>query len=227
MVEASPLLSSPRRLERHKRHRSYHLRDGTKVFSASTIAGVHKPLDPLLGWVAKLTREGKSWKDERDAAGDIGTIAHFMIECYLLKTEWDLSEFFKEEIARAYIAYQKFVDYWEQRDIKLQASEIPLVSEAYGYGGTLDLVGLDEAGLNLYDFKTSAKVYESHLIQAVGYAQLWNENNPDPIMRICILRIGKEKSKSLEAYWLPPDRYDLYWNAFLARLEVLKADRQL
>ncbi len=84
-----------RRLERYRTHVVYK-RGDVAVPGASTIAGIHKPVDPLMGWAAKLAREGKDWRKERDNSADAGTIAHFLAECWLNRDTTDLSEFGQE-----------------------------------------------------------------------------------------------------------------------------------
>lgn len=230
VAEQFQLLKVPRRLERHKKHQSYILEDGSKAFGASTIAGVNKPIDPLMGWAAKLAREGKDWRKERNTSADIGTIAHFMVECHLCGDDWDLSEFTDKEIALSEPAFEKFVRFWEKNESEVIATEKQLVSEKYGYGGTIDLVGISKNKERiLWDWKTSARIYEGMKFQVGGgYLNLWDENYPDErIDRAAIVRIGKEDKGDFEIYWLPTEDIDKYWKCFLARLEVLRTDKNL
>jgi len=65
-----------------------------------------------------------------------------------------------------------------QSRMEVIESELPLVSERYKFGGTLDAAMVHDR-LSLGDWKTG-KLYDSHLIQVCGgYALLWEENFPD------------------------------------------------
>jgi hypothetical protein len=217
------------KLERNKPHQTYHLKDGTKVIGASTVASVDKPSAPLMWWAHKLARMGKCWKDELKSSGDIGTISHFMVECHLRGDEWDLSEFTEAEIQLAMPPYEKFIEFWEEKQIEPVAIEAQLVSEAYGYGGTIDLVGKNPEGrVYIFDWKTSKSIYESHLFQVAGYFHLWNENNPElEANRACIVRIGKDPKDKFEQHWISDHKMPLYWDVFQANLSVLKAKKKI
>jgi hypothetical protein len=223
-----------RRLERHKPHVIYKLADGTPAVGASTIAGINKPVGPLMGWAWKLGKLGRDYRKETQAAADYGSIAHFMIDCHLTGDEPDLSEFTAEEIKIAQLAYDKFLDYWSKHDYEMVANELPLTSEKYRYGGTLDLVCRDRSTNSCFlnDWKTSKAIYESHIMQAVGYKYLWDEHSEQgnlttPIDRVAIVRVGRKANEKFEIYWVPPDMVEKYWNAFIARLAVYNADKQL
>ena len=209
------------------------------MVGASTISGINKPVGPLMGWAWKLGKLGKDYRKETQAAADYGNIAHFMIDCHLTGDEPDLSEFTAAEIKIAQLAYDKFLDYWSQNDYEMVANELPLVSEKYRYGGTLDLVCRDKktGSFFLNDWKTSKAIYESHIMQAVGYKYLWDEQyesrfagkeiNIGPIDRVAIVRVGRKPNEKFEIYWVPPAMIGKYWDAFIARLAVYNADKQL
>ena len=68
---------------------------------------------------------------------------------------------------------------WKKRSqVHIFKSEIPLVSEQYQFGGTLDGVGMIGEQYSLMDFKTSNGTYGDHLIQLAAYQILWEENYP-------------------------------------------------
>lgn len=72
-------------------------------------------------------------------------------------------------------------------------SELPLISERYKFGGTLDAMFVQDE-LSLGDFKTSNTVYVDYLVQVIGgYALLWDENFPNrPISGFHLLRFSKD-----------------------------------
>jgi hypothetical protein len=70
------------------------LKDGTQVPGASTICQDRRRHQWLIHWAWNLGMEGQDYRKVRDKAADIGTVAHFMIECHFLHNhEPDLSEF--------------------------------------------------------------------------------------------------------------------------------------
>lgn len=216
-----------RRLERFKPHVIYRKENGEVVPGSSTIAGIHKPVNPLMSWAARLAREGKDWRKERDASADHGAIAHFLIECTLSNDTPDLCEFTKEEIALGTIPFESFLKYWEKNKIEVVCQEKQMVSRNLNFGGTLDLVGRDKQGrLILFDWKTSKAVYESHLFQCVSYRKLYEELG-EPIHKACIVRVPRAADKPSQHYWVQEKMTELYWASFLARLAVYHADKAL
>jgi len=218
------------KLERNAPHQTYHLSDGTKVPGGSTICKIGDDASALLYWAWKLGMEGKDYRKERDKAADIGTIAHFLIECFLNNQVADLSDYGQEDIDKALLCYNKFVDWWDEQSLEKVATEIQLVNEFYRYGGTIDLIARTQKGEHiLLDFKTSKKISESYWRQCAGYAQLWNSNNPaNPIKNHAIVRIGKQEEGDFEVVWkdnLSNEWYvfqkqvDLYWAMQAAKPE--------
>ena len=218
------------KLVRNAPHQKYHLSDGTQVPGGSTICKIGDDAGALIHWAWNLGREGKDYKKERDKAADIGTIAHFLIECFLNNQVADLSDYEQEDIDKALMCYNKFVDWWDEQSLEKVATEIQLVNEFYKYGGTIDLIARTQKGEHiLIDFKTSKKISESYWRQCAGYAQLWNSNNQaDPIKNHAIVRIGKQEEGDFEVVWkdnLSNEWYvfqkqvDLYWAMQAAKPE--------
>lgn len=225
------------KLVRNAPHQKYILNDGTEVPGGSTICKLGDDPSALIHWAWSLGREGKDYKKERDKAADIGTIAHFMIECMLNNQVADLSDYTQDECDKALVCYGKFLDWWDEQHLEKVATEIQLVNETYKYGGTIDLIAKRNKNGDhvLIDFKTSKKISESYWRQCAGYAALWNHNQPiaeyeamgepcscktNQIKSHAIVRIGKEEEGDFEVVWkddLSKDWFvfqkqvDLYW----------------
>src|SRR3990167_2401575 len=58
----------------------YHLKDGTKVPSVTTILGRWKESGGLIHWAWKEGSEGRDYRVTRDAAANAGTLAHEMVD---------------------------------------------------------------------------------------------------------------------------------------------------
>lgn len=218
------------RLKRHEPHQIYTLSDGSRVVGASTVAGINKPVGPLMGWAVKMHKQGIDYRKFTDDAADIGMIAHFMAQCHLTGKMADLEEFTTCEIALARVAFDKFVDFWDKNKMEVIDVEVQLVSEKYRYGGTIDLIAFDHKHQHgvVWDWKTSKSIYESHLFQVAGYFQLWNETSKLlKAERASICRVGREEGDDFQIKRIPKAKMPLYWNCFLARLAVYNSDRAL
>jgi hypothetical protein len=98
----------------------------------------------------------------------------------------------------SFLAYLEFKDVVGLSPI---ATELPLVSEEWKYGGTID-VAIIKKYPAILDLKTSNGVYADHLIQVAAYGKLWDENNPEmPIQAYYILQLGKEDGSFHYHYW--------------------------
>lgn len=79
-------------------------------------------------------------------------------------------------------------------------TELRVVSKAHTYSGTLDAVGTLDGKPMLYDWKTSAKIYDDMQLQLTAYAQAYNEQYtgshvPDwpPVKDGLIVCVSKDK----------------------------------
>jgi hypothetical protein len=215
------------RLEKTRAHQKYPLKDGTDVPGASTIAKIGEDTSGLIHWAWKLGMEGQDYRKVRDKAADIGTVAHFMIECFLHNHEPDLAEFSAADIEKANIAFGNFRKWWDEEGFTVIEPEVQLVSEDYLFGGTIDAPSRDRDGkIVLLDWKTSKAIVGAHKVQLAGYEQLWNENRPDmKIQRRGIVRIGKESPDDFEVAWM--FSAEPYWEVFKARLFLHYANLRL
>ena len=229
------------KLVRNAPHQKYFLSDGkTQVPGGSTICKIGDDAGALIHWAWNLGREGKDYRKERDKAADIGTIAHFLIECYLNGQVADLEDYDQVDIDKALVCYNKFVDWWEEQNLEKVATEIQLVNESYRYGGTIDLIAKRKNGDHvLIDFKTSKAISPSYWRQCAGYSALWNCNQEeygkwiviDPvgvlkikeaghkqIQSVAIVRIGKQDEGDFEVVW--KDDLSKEWFVFQKQVDL-------
>jgi hypothetical protein len=222
-----------RKLIKDAPHQKYITSEGWEVPGGSTICKIGDSPEPLIMWAWKLGMEGKDYRKERDRAADVGTLAHFMCEAYLNGFVCDLSDYKQEDRDRALVCYNKFLDYWEEQELEVVATEIQLVHPTIWYGGTIDLIAKRKNGDHvLLDFKTSKRISDSYWRQVAGYAQLWNEHDSgccdDFIHSHAIVRIGKEDENDFEVVWRDDlskewfvfqRQVDLYWALKAAKPE--------
>ena len=192
--------------------------DGTAVVGVTTaigLLGLNKT--PLMYWAWEQGKAGKDFRETKDNAADSGTLAHYLIECDIHGTKPDqaiLDKAGKDILDKAETAYLNFLEWKKTNHIELVHTELPLVSEKYGYGGTIDYIGKVDGKYALLDWKTSTGVYADYLIQVAAYTQLWLEHNPDKPLTggIHLLRIDKDNGKFTHHRWdsTPPEAFDIF-----------------
>lgn len=220
------------KFDRTKAHQRYLLKDGTEVQGATTIIGVmDKPA--LLTWAYNCGVNGQDFRKVKEDAASVGTLAHFMTECFLKGQTPDLSSFSKDEVDRATVSFNKFVDWWREEEMTVVSSETQLVSERYRYGGTLDITALDrKKRLCLIDIKTSKGIYAKEMgAQVAAYDNLHGEDAMEfqkpHLQRWMIVRIGKKDAGDFQVWPINVSELKLYWNIFSACLDLHKAIKAL
>ena len=204
----------------------YTLKDGTVVPSVTTVLSRFKESGGLVHWAWKLGMEGKDYREERDDAASIGTLAHQMVESHIKKEKWIIDATIPTHISTpAMNAYQQFLEWSEMTKFKVTHSEIRLVSEKYKYGGTMDaaLIHIKRA---MGDWKSSNYIYAEYLIQLASYGQLWNENFPnDPITGgYHLIKFNKTDGGFTHKYWA---NLEVAWEAFKLMLPLYEIDKTL
>lgn len=179
---------------------------GDKLPGVTTIIGRFKDSGGLIQWAYKSGREherlvaqGKQAPrhlyDVTDAACEAGTLAHDLIEAFVLCKP--ASELPDSDIGkRAHNAYCQFLEWKDQTKIQVIATEKAYVSERHQFGGTVDAIGRDMKGrIVLLDWKTSNAVYSDMLIQLAAYALLLEERIPEWTPQgFHLLRVAKENA---------------------------------
>ena len=179
-----------------KVHTVYKLQSGERVPSVTTILGIlGKPA--LIHWAWTMGCEGKDYRAVRDDAATVGTLAHYLILCYLKREAPDTSEYSAEDIDRAENALLKFWDWEKSHTIEPILVEASLISECYGFGGTIDFYGVVDGEETLVDFKTGKALYDEHFLQLAAYEQLLAENDY-LVSAVKILRIGRDSDEGFE-----------------------------
>jgi len=199
-----PDLRGPEALDTDAPHQIYKKKDGTEVSGTTTFTGQWVDED-LFNWVAYVARSGKEWKFVRNSAGRVGTVFHHHSHRRISGVKGAESiKVAPEEAEKIRNAVENWDKWWadESERITPIAVERQLVSEVHGYGGTLDLVAVDESDrLCLYDWKTSSSIKKKpqYWVQMAAYIELWNENFPElKITKVSLVRVGKKKEEGVE-----------------------------
>jgi hypothetical protein len=167
--------------------------DKQRVPGVTTIISRFKESGALIHWAWQQGKDGKDFRETRDAAADAGTLAHDMVEADYFGVELDLSSYKPDTVTAARGAFAAYLEWKAQTKLEVCESEVSLLSKVHQFGGTLDCLLIQNKRC-LADVKTSGAVYSDHLLQLAAYAILWTENFPDqPIDGgYYILRFGRQ-----------------------------------
>lgn len=209
--------------KRTKAHRTYRLEDGTIVPGVTTILGIlNKPA--LVPWANKLGLQGIDSSKYVDEKAAIGTLAHEMIADYLRGMETDTSEYSKVQIDQAENAILAFFEWEKYHHVGPILVEEPMVSERFGFGGTVDCLGLVNGELCLLDFKTSRGIFPEMLTQVAAYQQLLMEHGHLPTKAI-MLRIGRTADEGFEERLI--NHLDRRWEIFQHCLTIYNLQKEV
>lgn len=210
-------------VKKARAHTRYRTADGTIVPGATTVIGViDKP--HLVKWANNLGLLGYDSNKYRDELAEIGTLAHYMIECHLSGIEPDLSAYSPEQIDRASNSVLKFHEWEKQHTLEPILTEAQLVSEKYRFGGTVDYYGLIDGIPTILDLKTSKAIYDSHIWQVAAYHQLLVEHGYD-VQQVRVLQIGRDESEGFSERVLTVDELGPQWAVFEAARTLYDALR--
>ena len=184
----------------------YRLADGTRVPGVTTITHLlDKP--GLVQWAYKLGREGRDYRQVRDEAAEKGKAVHAWIEKALVTKTVDAST--ADPAWRP--AADAFAFWLRGTDIEIDRTEVPLVSEAYRFGGTID--ALTKAGV-VVDWKSGNRIYAEHVVQVAAYSVLANdEHGRMKTDHAHILRVDKDTGGFAHIY-LPEQGLAEGWAMF-------------
>jgi hypothetical protein len=219
----------------------YKNKDGKRVPGVTTVIGGNLgwSKDALMYWAWSQGVDGHDFRESRDKAADIGTMAHAMVEAYVKnlcldddmvkdhQISWldlvDTSNATEDMIKQARNAYDAFQQWADVMKFEPLQSEHLLVSEEYQFGGQIDIAAV-QSKRSIIDIKTSNAVYADHKIQIAAYGQLWNEHYPrEPIEAYYILQLGKDGSFT---YYYYPDLSE-HFRAFTLLRELHDLKKKL
>jgi hypothetical protein len=132
----------------------------------------------------------------------------------------------EESRSKAQNAFSMYQQWAAQSSLRIVAQEMPLVSDAYGFGGTPDAIGEIDGQLCLVDWKTSNGVYSDYLLQIAAYRVLWEEAHPDQPLTggFHLCRFAKEFGDFAHHYYR---ELDDAWSMFKLLLEAYRFDQVL
>jgi hypothetical protein len=175
-------------------------------------------------WRMAEMKAGRDPQKSMEVAGEIGTLTHYLIECWLKEEEADTSEYggkFIDEAYRNLIGFQK----WSTRmQFKAHKIEYGVASEIYPYGGQIDLICEAQGEMFLGDIKTSKGVgYPKQEMQVVAYAKAYEEE-AGVFLPQAFLHVYQGRCT---IHWIDEDRVPLLWEAFKTFLKAEQLRKQL
>lgn len=206
-----------------KVHTRYKLADGKQVPSVTTVLGIlNKPA--LMDWAWKCGLDGVDYKAVRDQAGGIGTLAHYLIMCYLKGETPNTSEYSQQDIDKAENCLLSFYEWEKNHKLEPVLIETPLVSGVYGFGGTIDFFGKVDGQPTLLDFKTGKAIYPEFFYQLAAYEHLLGEAG-HLIEVTRILRIGRDEDEGFEERSI--GNLDKHFDLFLNCLSIYTLQKEI
>jgi len=204
-------------LKSDKAHQQYYIEENGKkvrVPGVTTITGLlEKPA--LKHWANRIGLEGIDIKNYVDKRAEMGTLAHAMVEAYLLKETVDLNEYSQISIDAAENAFLSFLEWQKRHDYKIHGIEMQLTSNELRVGGTCDIYWTLDGVPTLTDLKTGSGIYPDMKVQACAYAYLLADNNYD-VDAISILNIPREEDERFEYCEVQAEDMGAYINIFKA-----------
>jgi len=211
--------------KRIKAHVSYFNKEGKRLPGTTTILGViNKPL--LVPWANNLGLQGINVRDYVDDKADIGTLVHEMMFGDLGFKDTDTSYYTAVQIEIALKSYEKYINWKNHHTVEPLLLEVPLVSEKYQYGGTIDNYCLLDGIPTLIDYKTCKALYPEHFIQVCAYRQLLRETG-HKVKNCAILRVGRIEMEGFEFQEIPEKKLSLCWKVFKHCLGIYNLQKQL
>ena len=210
---------------RAKVHTVYKTANEIRVPGVTTILSViNKPA--LVKWANGLGLQGIDSTKYVDETARVGTLAHEMIQEYLNGPRWDRTAFNPGQIDLAENAILSFYEWERINNYKMTTEhiELPLVSEKFRYGGTIDWYGSINGEKWLVDIKTSKGLFPEHVYQVSAYYNLLLENNY-PVDGARLLRVGRAEDEGFDDHVIDIPQLNKAWEVFLAAFALYRAQQ--
>jgi hypothetical protein len=189
-----------------------------------------------------ITSAKKADKEELEAAGETGHIAHDWIEQYVKAVLADSEDKRSELLAhlplddRAANACIAGCEWMDRHNVRWIATERKAFSMLYEYAGTMDgLARVDSCDnpaccphafqdrLTLVDWKTSNYLYIEYLLQTAAYQQAYQEETGIAIEDRWVIRLGKDDAEFDPWHMEGPALFEEDLLAFLNALALTRS----
>ena len=208
---------------------AYQTKNGKRCPSVTTVLKRFKDSEGLLMWAHALGTRGIDMEEDKKYTARTGTIAHAMIDACIVdeKPKWCLDYIAAgaEHRREASELYERWAHWAMDVGFRPTHTELPLVSEKYRFGGTLDCIGFVKGKLMVADWKRADRVYVDQLLQLSAYREMWNEVYQDQQIdgaSVVLLGCDPVQSETFVGVEL-----DLAFSQFNRLLEAYRVDQEL
>lgn len=178
--------------------------DGKRIPSVTTVLGLlNKPL--LVKWANNLGLEGINVTKYVNNLAQIGTLAHYFVECDCKNKDPVLNDYSLEQIDTAKVSLKKWYEWTTTVNFEPLENELALTHNQLKYGGTIDILANVNGKKTLIDIKTSKSLYLEHFIQLSAYEELLMANGYN-IDKVMIVRIGRNPDEGFQVKELSIDQ---------------------
>jgi hypothetical protein len=208
-----------------KAHIRYKLADKTIVPGVTTILGLHaKP--QLIKWANKMGLAGIDTNLYVDDKAAIGTLAHAMITDKLTNSATVTTDYSQNQIDTAENSALSFWSWAKEHPLdEVFFVERPLVSEAYRFGGTLDIYAKINGRREIIDLKTGSGIYPEHAWQVATLKVLLEENG-FPVDGTRIINIPRSEDEGFLEKVVTDKENETGWKIFQALLTVYNLKKE-
>ena len=206
-------------MSKTKAHIRYRLADKAIVPGVTTVLNLMaKPA--LVPWANKLGLQGIDVSKYVDDKADIGTLGHAMVTDKLAGTVTDTKDYSENQISLAENCALSFWSWEKEHPIEeVFFVERPLVSEAFRFGGTLDIYAKIAGRREIIDLKTGSGIYPEHAWQVATLKVLLEENG-FPVDGTRIINIPRAESESFSEKVVTEKENEIGWKIFQCLLSV-------
>jgi hypothetical protein len=149
-----------------------------------------------------------------------------MIQEYLGGSKWNRETFNPGQVDLAENAVLSFFEWERINGYKMitEHIELPLVSEFWRYGGTIDWYGTIDGKKWLVDIKTSKGLFPEHVYQVSAYWKMLLENEYK-VDGVRLLRVGRTEDEGFDDHVIDIPHLEKAWNVFTAALVLYRAQQ--
>lgn len=212
-------------MSKTKAHIRYRDSNNKIVPGITTVIGLlNKPA--LVPWANKLGLKGIDVSKYVDDKADIGTLGHAFVTDKLEGKETDTSDYSQNQIDAAMNCALSFWEWEKEHPIEeVYFCERPLVSEVYGFGGTLDIYARVNGRKEIIDLKTGSGIYPEHIYQVATLKHLLEEHGHH-VDGVRVLNIPRTEDESFDQK-VPSERaIDAGWQIFKHLLAVYNLKKE-
>lgn len=198
-----------------KAHTRYRTKDGEIVPGITTIAKIVDDPQNLISWANRIGLQNIELHKYVDELATIGTLTHYLIECFFRKESPDLDDYTPNQVEQAQVCFNKFLVWEETNEIEIIDMEVELVSEEHRFGGRGDIFCIFNGEMTYIDFKTAKWCFLAHKVQSVANAKVYEEVKKVKVPGARILRVGRSPAEGFEDIVIDHSLHERMWHMFL------------